>query len=140
MKPFDPNLYNEDDSAKDVFIDWLTVQGWTAWVNPDQYGIDVLAIGNNWQECQFEVEVKHNWSGDKFPFDTLHFAGRKRKFLTGSKDVVFVTFNHERTHALAVSGKVLAGAPIVYKKTKYTNNEPFIEVAADRCKLLKIGN
>jgi len=22
MKPFDPNLYNEDDSAKDVFIDW----------------------------------------------------------------------------------------------------------------------
>lgn len=139
MKPFDLNLYNEDDSAKDVFIAWLESQGWTAWVNPDQYGIDVLAIGNDWQECQFEVEVKHNWSGQQFPFDTLHFAGRKQKFLASGKEVVFVTFNHERTHALAVSGKVLKQAPLVYKKTKYTEKEPFIEVVADRCKLLQIG-
>ena len=42
-KPFSQIIYNADDNAKHQIIEWLMDQGFEAWVNPDDYGIDVLA-------------------------------------------------------------------------------------------------
>ena len=42
IKPFSLELYADNDNAKDLVIKWLESKGCTAWVNPDQYGIDLL--------------------------------------------------------------------------------------------------
>jgi hypothetical protein len=139
-KPFSESLYNADDNAKDQFIDWLKGKGWSAWVNPDQYGIDVLAVDLEGDEHQFEVEVKHNWKGPRFQYSTLHYSGRKTKFLKTPENTAFVTLNHERTHALIAPGVVLAESKIITKDTIYTNNEKFIEVEASKCNLVTMEN
>lgn len=137
-KPFSPSLYNKDDSAKDTFIKWLQAQDIQAWVNPDQYGIDVLSQNNAGLTHAWEVEVKHNWKGPEFPFNSLHYSERKTKFLNNPKSVSFVTFNHERTHMLIAKGTDLAASALVTKDTIYTSNEKFIEIYVDKCNLFKV--
>lgn len=136
-KPFSERLYNNDDNAKDQVIEWLKSQAYEAWVNPDQYGIDVLAHKDG-KDYQFEVEVKHNWKGPRFQYDTLHYSDRKRKFLKEPTNTAFVTLNHERTHALLVPGLLLSEAPTIIKNTIYTQNEKFIEVTASECELISL--
>lgn len=139
-KPFSQDLYNSDDTAKDQVISYLQAKKWKAWVNPDQYGIDVLAIDLDGKEMQFEVEVKHNWKGPKFQYSTLHYSDRKRKFLTTPENTAFITLNHERTHALMVAGTVLAKAETIVKDTIYTKGEKFIEVNTVDCVLLDLSD
>ena len=79
-KPFSSKLYNANDNAKIIIKKWLESKGIKAWINPDDYGIDILT-----DNYQFEVEVKHNWLGDKFPFGSVHFPQRKIKF---AKEIV----------------------------------------------------
>lgn len=132
-KVFDQSHYDADDNAKHQLIDWLEKRhGYMAWVNEDQYGIDVLALKKG-ELFEFEVEVKHNWKGDGFPFDTVHWSARKIKFAEPSERVWFVMFNDERTQALFASGEVLLSSPIVVKNTKYTNGEKFVAVPLARC-------
>jgi len=134
-KPFDLNQYNQDDPAKDILVAWLKAQGFRAHVNPDKYGIDVLS---NWfgDDTGVEVEVKHNWNGEEFPFKTIHYAARKFKFLDGNKQVKFVTFNHKRTHMIVVDAKEFT--KIVTKETKYTSDETFYEIAIENTELISL--
>jgi hypothetical protein len=140
-KPFSPTLYAENDDAKNLVIDFLKANGFLAKVNPDQYGIDVLAkhLDTN-EKYELEVEVKHNWRGERFQYPTLHFPGRKQKFIKNSQQTVFFILNHERTHAYWVDGTVLSKSPIVTKDTIYTKNEQFIEVSLSNCKVIDLNN
>jgi hypothetical protein len=134
-KPFDINLYNQDDSVKGILCDWLRSKGFRAYVNPNKYGIDVLS---NWfgDDTGIEVEVKHNWRSADFPYPTVHFASRKYKFLEGNKQVKFVTFNHKRTHILIVDGKEFK--KLVTKNTIYTDGEAFFEIPIENCKIVSL--
>jgi hypothetical protein len=134
-KPFSQSLYDNDDNAKEQIVKWLNSQGWNAWVNPDQYGIDILSTDPLGLEHKFEVEIKHNWKGPVFKYSTLHYSERKRKFLTTPENTSFVTLNHERTHILLVPGRVLSEAPTIIKDTIYTKGEKFIEVSVSDCSL-----
>jgi hypothetical protein len=138
-KPFSQDLYDTDDTAKDQIVAYFNAQNWKAYVNPDQYGIDVLATDLKGVEHKFEVEVKHNWKGPNFQYSTLHYSDRKRKFLTTPENTAFITLNHERTHALMVSGTVLAAAETIVKNTIYTKGEKFIEVNTTDCELIDLG-
>lgn len=129
-KPFDENLYNADDDAKHDIIYWLQRRGFNAWVNPDKYGIDVLASKND-RKYSFEVEVKHNWKGAEFPFDAVHFSARKLKFV--APDSFFTMLNNERTHVLLTTGEAVGYSPVVEKKTKYTVAEKFVAVNLRNC-------
>lgn len=134
-KPFDEALYETDDNAKDQFITYLANYGFGyPRVNPDQYGIDVLAERNG-EKYAFEVEVKHNWKGDYFPYKEVHFAYRKIKFTKipdiELRNTFFVMLNHERNVALRVDGVTFAASPVTTKKTKYTTSEKFVEVPVD---------
>lgn len=127
-KVFSQEHYEQDDVAKFQIIAWLQKQGYEAWVNPDQFGIDLL--GTRWgKQFQFEVEVKHNWKGELFPFGNVHFSGRKRKFVSLDFETWFVMLNHERTHALFIAGEdFMNHSQIVMKDTKYSQNEAFVEI------------
>ena len=43
-KEFSQSLYDENDDAKHQIIEWLEQRGFMAWVNEDQYGIDVQGL------------------------------------------------------------------------------------------------
>lgn len=129
-KPFDAGLYAADDNAKHQVINWLERNDFWAWVNPDQFGVDVLALRDT-VDYAFEVEVKHNWTGPVFPFDGVHFAERKTKF-TGSA-THFTMLNHERDHVLLAPAKVVRSSPIVEKSTRLSAWEAFIEVPLESC-------
>ena len=126
-KVFSQEHYDQDDSAKYQIIEWLEGKGHKAWVNPDQFGIDILAT--RWgRQFAFEVEVKHNWRGDVFPFDSVHYSVRKRKFVQPDVHTYFVTVNHERTMLLCIKGEDFMDGKLVQKSTIYTQDEWFVEV------------
>jgi hypothetical protein len=135
-KPFDPVLYEADDNAKFIVIRWLEQNGFTAWVNPDQYGIDVLAERDG-DQYGFEVEVKHNWQGEKFPYNTVHFSARKQKFIGWNH--FFTMLNDERSCVLVVDENVLRSADVVNKATKYTSDELFIAVPLSQCVVFRLN-
>jgi len=131
-KPFDRELYDENDDAKNIVIKWLGANGVEAWVNPDDYGIDLLSSGGK----QYEVEVKHNWRGENFPFTTVHFPKRKLKY--ANEDSHFFMLNHERTHVLWVWGYQFLQSPVVVKNTIYTQGEEFVEINVEDCTIYKM--
>ena len=126
MKPFDSDLYNADDPAKDYVIEWLTSKGYTAEVNPDQYGIDLLTSRNG-KQSGIEVEVKHNWQGYKFPYRTVHISGRKLKFFQDDNNFLLM-LNHDWSAALSFTAEEIRKATLIIKDTIYTKAEKFIEL------------
>lgn len=136
MKPFDQELYNRDDGAKYFVIDWLKIQGIAAWVNPDDYGIDLIGRGEL-GVYEIEVEVKQGWSGEYFPYPTLHYAARKMKFVKPDVNLRFITLNKEWTYAAVTKGVDLEQAKIVQKDTIYTQGEYFIEVPVSAVKIYR---
>ena len=129
-KAFDAVQYAADDSAKHPVIAWLRSNGIDACVNPDDFGIDIFASRNG-NKFNIEVEVKHNWKGKDYPFDTVHISStRKEKFAQQNAGVAvwFCVVNHERTHAVFVPGVEFLAAPIVVKNTTCTTGESFREI------------
>lgn len=139
MKPFSETLYTENDDAKHQVIDWLlNSEGFSAaGINPDQYGIDVLAEKDG-QQYEIEVEVKHNWKGERFPFGEVHFPARKKKFAKKSEYVWFVMLNHERTHALIVDGFDFVSGSLVRKNTSEYDNDMFVEIPTFNCRFITL--
>lgn len=136
-KPFSKSLYETNDGAKHQIVDWLKLQNFDAWINPDQYGIDILAEKNG-KQYEFEVEVKHNWRGKTFPYDEIDFPNRKLKVAKPTLQNFFVMLNHERNRTLVISGQTFLSSPIVKKDTIYTKNESFIRVPVDQAKFFDL--
>lgn len=137
-KPFDQKLYDDNDGAKHLVIEWLNENGYDAKVNPDEYGIDVVAVNKETGVTTFyEVEVKHNWSGPRFPFDSLHIAARKLR--TATPSCRFVVLNSQKTHMFLIKGSVVMASPVVTKDTYLTVNEKFVEIPVDKCERIKLN-
>lgn len=136
MKPFDSDLYNADDPAKDYVIEWLTSKGYKAEVNPDKYGIDVLTSRNG-KQSGVEVEVKHNWQGYKFPYRTVHISGRKLKFFQDDSNFLLM-LNHDWSAALSFTAEEIRNATLIIKDTIYTKAEQFIELPTMGAKRYKL--
>lgn len=126
IKPFSIDLYDKNDDAKDLVVKILENKGYMAWVNDDPYGIDVVCQDDQGKCTYHEVEVKHNWKGDVFPFKTVHIPARKLKFANALS--YFVILNHERSHLLVIPGIQLLESPVITKSTIYTEDEEFVEV------------
>lgn len=139
QKTFSDEHYKADDNAKNDVGKWLATKWGFAGVrvNPDKYGIDLLAEHNG-TTFGIEVEVKHNWKGSRFPFSTLHYSARKIKFLESASVVYFVTVNDDRTHLLLTSSEDMEGLKLVKKDTSYTEAEWFLEVPIDRTYLYEL--
>lgn len=126
MKPFDQQLYKTDDPAKDKVLRWLEHRGYKTQINPDQYGIDLLAEKDG-RTVGIEVEVKHNWRGQAFPYQTVHIASRKLKFFENDNNYLMM-LNHDWSFGLSFSADQIKKAGVVKKDTIYTQQELFIEL------------
>jgi hypothetical protein len=137
MKPFSPELYATNDDAKYLILAWLESKGYAAEINPDQYGIDILAR-NEERSLRVEVEVKHNWGDDPFKYDTLQIPERKAKFAK-DPDTWFIVLNSTRTQALICSGQSLLTSPLVEVSNRLVNKgERFFQVPLTECKKVNL--
>jgi hypothetical protein len=133
-KKFDRGLYNANDPAKQKAIEYFKSQGVNAIVNPDDYGIDLIVDGRFY--C--EVEVKHNWRGDTFPFSTLQIPERKMKFVKSDMPVVFMVMNSDHSYALLTLGEDVMASPLKEVPNKFVSSgEMFFQVPTNN--LLKIN-
>ena len=137
-KPFDKDLYDKDDKAKDFVIQFFNERfHYKAYVNPDPYGIDVI-IEKGDMVYELEVEVKRSWHGKSFPYKTLHYAYRKIKFANNPEHVHFITLNSDWTYGILVTGEVIASSPVIVKDTIYTKKEKFVEVSIENCVRMRL--
>jgi hypothetical protein len=122
MTVWSQQRHDESIWAQDLFVDILNYKTErNAKVNDNIYGIDVVT-----DEYDFEVEIKHNWVGREFIYDTMHYAARKRKFITPRS--FFVTFNSDATRYFITHSSALKDQNVIMKDTKYSTLEPFIVV------------
>lgn len=137
MKDFSPELYADNDDAKHLVIELLNRNSWQARVNPDPYGIDLIAV-NGTEEIVVEVEVKHRWSGSEFPYSTVQIPARKKKFAELANSW-FVVINAERTHCLVASGQALLNSKLVIVPNKYVaEGEQFFSVPLSDFRLIAL--
>ena len=133
FKKFDPSLYTKNDSAKLVAIQYFSTIGKQASINPDTYGIDLIVD----DDFYCEVEVKHNWVGHEFPFDTLQIPLRKMKFTALDKRSWFMVMNSDRTRAIVIKHEDLLDSRITEVKNKYMNEgEKFFQVPKSKFKFI----
>ena len=136
-KRFDKTLYNANDDAKYLAIEWFKNNGKTAVVNPKKYGIDLIVDDNFY--C--EVEVKHSWKGENFKFETLQIPARKQKFAELDKQAIFMVMNSERTYAFLVEDKDVLNSPLVEVPNKYKfKGEYFFQIPKEKLTLIKLEN
>lgn len=133
FKKFDTRLYEQNDNAKLVAIEYFTSIGKSAIVNPDTYGIDLIID----DDFYCEVEVKHNWDNDDFPFDTLQIPLRKMKFANLDKRSWFMVINKHRTRAIVVKHEDLLDSRISNVPNKYMEyGEKFIQVPKSKFRFI----
>ena len=140
-KPFSQQLYADNDYAKEIIINWLNKNDEAhAYVNPDQYGIDIICDTADEWRFYYEVEVKHNWSGPTFPFGEVHFPARKQKFAKKHPEdtTFFVMLNSEHTHALIVDGFDFNRGKVIRKNTSVMDNDSFVEIPKFNCKFVTL--
>ena len=135
FKPFDPQLYNKNDTAKYDAIKYLEKLNKKAYVNPDQYGVDLIVD----DAVYCEVEVKHAWKGKEFPFSTLQIPERKTKFTKADKPVMFMVFNSDRSYAFLVKGDDVMKSPLKHVPNKYMDDEMFFQIPVNKLTKVRIS-
>ena len=108
MKPFDQQLYDRDDPAKHLVLAWCQAKMPECWINPDEYGIDIITTRGN-----IEVGVKHSWKGARFPFPTVQIPIRKRHLCKPGEQMWFAIVNHDLTHHMFISGATAWESPVI---------------------------
>ena len=82
-KKFNQDLFdNNDPKVRKIVKKWLIENGRNAVDAKDPYGPDLWVEDKN---CYIEVERKHNWKFEKFPFPTVNLPQRKKKYLKYGK-------------------------------------------------------
>ncbi len=89
----DYNQYN-DISIKKV-SDYLIQKGFTVPHKDEDYDIDIVAYKNNIEyRIEVEVRTKLNWTSEKdYPYSTVSFLGRKKKYSKSSLFWYFLVSN-----------------------------------------------
>lgn len=136
-KPFDKDLYNENDKkAKDIIIKHLS-KNYIVGHNPDMFGPDLFALDGT-ETFYVEVEIKHNWDGPIFPFNTVNIPKRKEKYLeTG--EVLYCILSKDLSQCINVEGKHLKREYLKEVRNKYVpEGEMFFQIPLRFCRMVSL--
>jgi hypothetical protein len=102
--------------------------------NPNKYGPDLIGYKGNNVELYVECEVKHNWTGLKFPYLDIQVPERKRKSLQSGLPAVVVVLSHDLTQAAIIQGNDVLSSPTQGVANKYIDSgqERFFKVPCDK--------
>lgn len=103
-------------------------------------GIDLRVVLKDGRVIYIDVEVRPGWRRGDFPFDTIHVPERKRKFLSDSLDVYFISLRKDLAVALAVAGNKLCDEMLTEVSNKYIESgEYFYDVPVEETKFLDLS-
>lgn len=132
-KKFDNSLFNENDNiCRDKILLHLSNLGIKATTNPDVYGPDLISCYG-----YIEVERKHIWDKDKFPFDSIQIPERKGKW--SDKKIEFWVLNKDLTKACIIDGKLLTQDRLVKVDNKFKTGEYFYSIEISLCKFVDLS-
>lgn len=140
-KAFDQALFDENDTPARWVLKWAFEDLWGLRLedNPDIYGPDLMGFRGQ-DFCSFvELEVKHNWKGEHFPFEEIHFLGRKRKFLN-NEEIIFVFLNSDLSAFIWFTSDAIKSGKLIQKRTKLTQKEDFISLDVNMGRKVWIGD
>lgn len=104
-------------------------------VEPTKYGVDLVATGK--KHHYIECEVKYNWKGGPFPYETIQVLGRKEKYFKQGAGLILVSANMQ--DFLYLSAKQILAAPKVKVRNKYVyEGEEFFQVPAKKAKYFEL--
>jgi len=112
--PFSQKLYDEfDEPCKDLFTKWLLGRGYTVTRHEENYLADIEAVNADGEFKFFEVEHKDILftSAEDFPYPTVSFLGRKKKY----GDFWYVIMSHLCVTPHTVSPIVMCHSSIIYR-------------------------
>tara|TARA_B100000029_G_scaffold253000_1_gene249933 strand:+ start:10723 stop:11157 length:435 start_codon:yes stop_codon:yes gene_type:complete len=139
-KKFSQELFDENDDAcrnaaeyikEDLGIDALED-------NPNKYGVDLIGTLDGEFVSYVEVERKHGWKGETFPFSTVNLPARKKKYVELILPTQFVIFNHDFSYAAIIHRDDVAESPTKFISTIYTRGEKFYDIPISVVKIVKI--
>jgi hypothetical protein len=134
-KKFDQELYDlYDDSAKNAVIKSFTKMYPGIEITKDpfgKYGID-LKLQSRTMLMYIDVEVRPGWTGEFFPFDTVHLPERKIKLIPKDGRTFFLSLNKELTKGLLFAIKIENN--LINVRNKYVKDgENFYSVPVESC-------
>jgi hypothetical protein len=126
FKPFDQALYNQHDLiGKRRVAAWLSAWGFEI-ESGSQYGVDLEVYKHG--ELYAEVEVEQRDFGGRCPYQTIHVAGRKRKFFETDRKTVLFAVDMQGRWAYYTTGKRILNSPLIDLPNKYQQGERFYDV------------
>lgn len=128
-KPFDRQLFNDNDTLAKNKVKELLGGKLKIVDNPKRYGVDLLVF-NDADEHIFniETEIKRVWVGD-FPYQTVQFPERKKKFCSLEKPTYFIMFNSDLSQYLVVKSDDMLDSPLGIVPNKYVRyGEQFYQI------------
>ncbi len=139
-KPFSPTLFQTNDLlGRKIVQKFFHSKNIDAVDNPDIYAVDLILFREGKKIGYAEVEVRHNWKTDEFPYDTLNVPQRKKKLLENDLPTYFFSVNCIETRMYVVTDEVVLGSPLQENKNKYVaSGEYFYKVPVGLCKMIVI--
>lgn len=120
-----------------IVLNYLSSIGYIAQVNPDKYGPDLIA--RKFEDTYFvEVEVKHAWIGEFFPYDTIQLPERKTKFTNLEYDTIFCLLNSQKTKAILIHQSKILSSELKSMPNKYMDEEQFYSIPISECAIIDI--
>lgn len=136
---FIPSDYAKFDPYKHIILKHLKDTGWDAEINKDQYGVDIVAFKEG-LAITIDVEVKnYNWTSEvDFPFSTVHFTNRKKKFQ--EEHFYYFLISKNKKGCIYQAGNVIYGQGVPVKKFNRRSTaegyEVFYELKKDNVKFI----
>lgn len=120
-KKFDQQLYKENDMIAKKLTPKIIKNafGLDSHENTYKYGVDFWLIRNSEIIAYAETEIKLVWNTTNFPYSSVQFPERKKKFTELDKPTLFVMINSPKNRALTVWSKDLVQCPLVEVSNKY---------------------
>lgn len=103
-KKFSKTLFRlNDPKTRRLVMDYFNRQKIVLTNNVDQYGVDLMAEDGS---MSVEVEHRHSWKTDEFPFADVNVPERKAKYFV-ENNVHYVILSENFSHIGMIAGKKL---------------------------------
>ena len=130
-KPYDKDLHREVAWTENRLQKQIQINGCSIIRNPDKYGIDFYVMKDNVILGGIEVELHGKYWKETFPFQTVHFLGRKAKCI--EKHCFYIMVNEDYSDALMIPFTQLEKFKTDKIETTYTTKEPIFDIPLECC-------
>lgn len=130
-KPFSPGNYEKYSPLEKQTIEKINLNNYSIMKNPDKYGIDLLITYKDKIIAGLEVESHAKYWENEFPFKTVHFLGRKKKYKENNN--FYIMISAECKNCVLLPFNELLDEYLVIQNNESCKNEPIYDIPKEKC-------